>query len=198
MGDKGNKTRRKIVDTALPLFSVKGYFNTSVNDVLDAAGITKGCLYGHFPDKEALWAAAYDEAAGIWRGIVFKGLREIEDPLERLERFIERDLRDYLGADVFPGGCFFLNLLVDLSGQSEKLSGQVWKSYQRTADVITLWLGEADRKGILKPGVDRREISNFILVSLNGAAALYAPTKDPAIWKDTVRQLCSYVRQLRK
>lgn len=198
MGHKGRNTRRKIVDTALKLFSVKGYFNTSVNDVLDAAGITKGCLYGHFPDKEALWSAACDEAAGIWRGIVFEGLRDIKDPLERLERFIERDLRDYLGADVFPGGCFFLNLLVDLSGQSEKLSGQVWKSYQRTADVITLWLGEADRKGILKAGIDRREISNFILVSLNGAAALYAPTKDPSIWKDTVRQLCSYVRQLRK
>ena len=64
----------------------------------------------------------------------------------RLECFIERDMRDYLGADVFPGGCFFLNLLVDLSGQSKKLSGQVWESYRRTADVLTMWLGEADRR----------------------------------------------------
>lgn len=198
MGEKGDKTRRKIVRTALGLFSVKGFFNTSINDILAEAGITKGCLYGHFPDKEALWRAAYEEASGIWRGIVFQGLREIQDPLERLERFIERDMCDYLGADVFPGGCFFLNMLVDLSGQSKKLSGQVWESYRRTADVLTLWLGEADRRGMLKPGLDHREVSRFILVSLNGAAALYAPTKDSMIWKDTVRQLRSYVRNLRK
>jgi TetR/AcrR family transcriptional regulator, transcriptional repressor for nem operon len=198
MGDKGRNTRRKIVTTALNLFSVKGFYSTSINDVLDAACITKGCLYGHFADKEALWAAAYEEAAGIWRGIVFDGLREINDPLERLERFIERDMRDYLGANVFPGGCFFLNMLVDVSGQSEKLAGQIWRNYRRIGDVLVLWLGEADRQGILKPGLDHEEISRFILVSLNGAAALYAPTKDPAIWEDTATQLRSYVRQLRK
>jgi len=198
MGEKGNKTRRKIVETALNLFSVKGFFNTSINDVLLGAGITKGCLYGHFPNKEALWSAAYEEASGIWKGIVFQDLRNIQDPLVRLECFIERDMRDYLGADVFPGGCFFLNLLVDLSGQSKKLSGQVWESYRRTADVLTMWLGEADRNGILKPGLDHKEISRFILVSLNGAAALYAPTKDSTIWKDTISQLRSYIRQLRK
>lgn len=198
MGDKGRKTRRKIVHAALKLFSVKGFYNTSINDVIAAAGITKGCLYGHFPDKEALWSAVFDEAAKVWREIVFQGLREIEDPLERLERFIERDMRDYLGADIFPGGCFFLNSLVDLSGQSERLTGRVWASYRRTADVLAMWLDEADRKEILKAGMDRREISRFLLVSLNGAAALYTPTKDPAIWKDTVSQLRSYVRQLRR
>ena len=198
MGDKGGKTRKKIVDTALDLFSVKGFFNTSVNDILDAAGITKGCLYGHFPDKEALWTAAYEEAAGIWRRIVFQGLREIKDPLEKLERFIERDMRDYLGANVFPGGCFFLNMLVDLSGQSEKMSAQVWKSYDRTTDVLSLWLKEADRKGFLKEGLDHKAIARFIIISLNGAAAMYAPAKDPAIWKNTVSQLRSYVRHLRK
>ncbi len=68
----------------------------------------------------------------------------------------------------------------------------------RTADVLTMWLGEADRKGILKTGLDHREISRFILVSLNGATALYASTKDSVVWKDTVSQLRSYVRQLRK
>jgi AcrR family transcriptional regulator len=198
LGDKGGETRRKIVATALNLFSVKGYYNTSISDILDAAGITKGCLYGQFPDKEALWTAAFEEASGIWRGIVFQGLREIKDPLERLERFIERDMRDYLGAGVFPGGCFFLNLLVDLSGQSEKMSGQIWQSYERTIDVLSLWVEEADRKGMLKAGIDPKEVARFLIVSLNGAAAMFAPTKDPAVWKNTIRQLCSYVRQLRK
>jgi AcrR family transcriptional regulator len=198
MGDKGGQTRRKIVGNALNLFSVKGFYNTSVNDVLGAAGITKGCLYGHFPDKEALWSAAFEEATGIWRAIVFQGLREIKDPLERLERFIERDMRDYLGAGVFPGGCFFLNMLVDLAGQSEKMSAQVWNSYERTADMLALWLREADRKGMLKEGLDHNGIARFLIVSLNGAAAMYAPAKDPAVWKNTIEQLRSYVRQLRK
>lgn len=198
MRDKGRKTRQKIVRAALDIFSVKGFYKASINDILEASGVTKGCFFGHFPDKESLWAAAYDEAAAIWRGIVFKDLRKIEDPLERMERFIERDMRDYLGADVFPGGCFFLNTLVDLSGRSEKLAGRVWQSYRRTSEVLCLWLDEAQRKGILSPDRDHKEIGNFIIVSLNGAAALYSPTKDPAIWKDTISQLRSYIRHLRK
>ena len=56
----------------------------------------------------------YDECVKIWRRIVFKGVRDFSDPLARLERVIENSLKNYLGADVFDGGCFLLNSLVEL------------------------------------------------------------------------------------
>ncbi len=197
MGEKGERTRREIVRKALDLFSVKGYFNTSLNDLLAATGVTKGCFYGHFESKEALWFAVYGEAARIWRELVLKGLQEVPDPVVRIKRFIENDMRDYLGADTFPGGCFFLNMAVELSGQEERMAAEVMRGIRWSADLIAEWLLEAEGKGLLRPGVDREETGRFVMTALNGAAALYAATHDPAVWRDTVSQLGVYIDGLK-
>ena len=112
MHTKGFLTRKSIIEESLRLFCVKGYYNTSVSDILSATGLTKGGLYGHFASKEDIWYAVYDEAVNIWKGIVFKGIRNNSDPLKRIEKVIENDIEDYLGGDVFDGGCFFVNMLV--------------------------------------------------------------------------------------
>jgi TetR/AcrR family transcriptional regulator, transcriptional repressor for nem operon len=193
MSFKGNKTRQEIVARALELFSVKGYYNTSIGDILKATNLTKGGLYGHFGSKEAIWEAAYDEAVRIWGEIVFMDTRGIDDPLNRLVRFIENDMRDYLGKDVFPGGCFFLNMLVELSGQSEVMQKRIWSGIEGFSRLMASCLAEAEEKGIIRPGLDHAEISAFIIIVLNGAAALYAATKDPLVWQRTISQLHIYL-----
>ena len=198
MATKGIQTRRKIITESLQLFSVKGYYNTSVSDILAAADLTKGGLYGHFPSKEAIWHAVYEEAVGIWKGIVFKGIRSNSDPLRRIEKFIENDMLDYLGADVFEGGCFFLNMLVERSGQSASMSKQILRGFVRLSGLLRSWLEQADQKGMLQANLDLKEVSNFIIISLNGAAALYISSKDRNILDQTVQQLKFYIKQLRK
>ena len=198
MAQKGTQTRRKIVDKALQLFSVKGYYHTSINDILAATGLTKGGLYGHFASKEDIWYAVYEEAVSIWKGLVFKGIRSDSDPLERVEKFIENDLINYLGADVFEGGCFFLNMLVELSGQSASMSRQILRGFVRLSALLRSWLQEAAREGLLKEALDLKETANFIIISLNGAAALYISSRDRSILEQTIRQLRFFIRQLRK
>lgn len=198
MATKGMQTRRDIIKKSMQLFSVKGYFNTSINDILSATGLTKGGLYGHFRSKEDIWYAVYDQAVMIWRNIVLKGADEIIDPLERIEKTIEKDMKNYLGADVFDGGCFFFNMLVELPGQSSSMAGSILKGYVKFSGLIKDWLKEADQKGMLKDGLDLDEIAHFIVISLNGAAPLYAATRDSRVWKQTVTQLHYYINQLRR
>ncbi len=194
---KGHMTRKNIVEEALQLFSVKGYYNTSVNDILHATHLTKGGLYGHFKSKEEIWKAVYEKAVSIWRARVFKGIREIEDPIERIEQLIENDMRDYLGADVFKGGCFFLNMLVELSGQSASMSRQILKGYVQFSRLMRDWLQEAGEKGLLKPGLNYKDIASFIVISLNGASAIYTASRDANIWQQTSIQLKNYLYGLR-
>ena len=198
MATKGIQTRGKIIAESLQLFSVKGYYNTSVSDILMASGLTKGGLYGHFASKEDIWYAVYEEAVSIWKGIVFKGIRNDSDPLKRIEKFIENDMQDYLGADVFEGGCFFLNMLVELSGQSAAMSKQILRGFVRLSGLLRSWLTEADQKDMLRQDLDLKEVSNFIIISLNGAAALYISSRDRDILDQTVQQLKFYIKQLRK
>jgi TetR/AcrR family transcriptional regulator, transcriptional repressor for nem operon len=198
MASKGMQTRQDIITKSLQVFSVKGYFNTSVNDILAVTGLTKGGLYGHFRSKEDIWYAVYDQAVTIWRNIVLKGAEEITDPLERIEKTIEKDMKNYLGADVFDGGCFFFNMLVELSGQSSSMASSILKGFIKFSGLIRDWLKEADQKEMLKDGLDLDEIAHFIVISLNGAAPLYSATRDPRVWKQTVSQLHYYIDQLRR
>lgn len=195
---KGVQTKQKIINKSLQLFSVKGYYNTSINDILKATSLTKGGLYGHFKSKEDIWYAVYDQAVTIWKDIVFKDIRKIDDPLKRIEKALDNDLQNYLGADVFEGGCFFLNMLVELSGQSNTMGNCILKGIIGFSEVITLWLKEAHEKNMLKPGLNFNEIAKFIVVSINGCAALYPSTRDPEIWKLTLKQINYYINGLKK
>lgn len=197
VSDKGYITKRNIIEKSLQLFSVKGYYNTSISDILAATHLTKGGLYGHFASKADIWQAVYDEAVCVWRERVFSGVRDRTDPITRITTFIENDLRNYLGADVFEGGCFFLNMLVELAGQSDPMSKQILRGFVRISKLIQVWLDEAAGKGLLKPGLNHREIASFIVISLNGAAALYTSSRDNTIVDQTIAQLGFYVRQLK-
>ncbi|KLT70516.1 TetR/AcrR family transcriptional regulator [Flavobacterium sp. ABG] len=51
---KAERTKQFILETAAPIFNQKGIAGASIDDVLEAAKLTKGCLYGHFESKEDL------------------------------------------------------------------------------------------------------------------------------------------------
>jgi TetR/AcrR family transcriptional repressor of nem operon len=198
MPTKGDLTRQNIIEKSLQLFSVKGYFNTSIAGIVKATGLTKGGLYGHFRNKEEIWYAVYDECGRIWKNVVFQGVRDISDPLVRLEKVIENSLKNYLGAGVFEGGCFLFNSLVELAGQSTAMSNHVLKGFKAFSALLRLWLEEAEQKGMLRDGLNLDGIANFLVISLNGTAPLYAASHDPAIWQQTLAQLHLYIKCLSK
>ena len=195
---KGIQTRQNIIAAALQLFSVKGYYNTSINDILEATRLTKGGLYGHFRSKEDIWYAVYEQAVEIWRGRVLKDVDAYDNPLERIEKTISNDMREYLGAEVFDGGCFFINMLGELSGQSSTMTRHILRGFVQFARLIEKWLVEADTQGLLKPNLDLKGTANFIVISLNGAAPLYAASRDTVVLEHTVNQLVFFLGQLRK
>jgi AcrR family transcriptional regulator len=193
MKRKGSETRQAIVESALQLFSVKGYHNTSVNDILAATGLTKGGLYGHFGSKEEIWEAGYRRAVEIWTGIVFRGAGSVSDPLERILHVIGNDLRDYVGGRVFEGGCIFFNLLVELSGQNQPMAERILRGYDGFSRLLAQWLDEAKASGTLRPEADSREIADFIVVVLNGATALFTARQDPRVLDQAICQLRNYL-----
>src|SRR5215469_12335274 len=58
--EKGQETRRAIIDTATRLFAEHGYAAVSIEAVLAACQISRGALYHHFSSKEALLEAVFE------------------------------------------------------------------------------------------------------------------------------------------
>ena len=59
--ERSERSRSQILDAALKLFSHHGYGATSVNDIAEEAGVSKGNVYHHFPDKETIFRALLDQ-----------------------------------------------------------------------------------------------------------------------------------------
>ena len=59
--EKSERSRRQVLDAALQLFSTHGYRATSVREIADAAGVSTGNVYHHFPDKESIFNTLLDE-----------------------------------------------------------------------------------------------------------------------------------------
>jgi AcrR family transcriptional regulator len=66
--ERGQATREQIIAVATRLFADRGYEGTSIEAVLQEAGVSRGSLYHHFAGKDALFEAvlkAVEESAGI-------------------------------------------------------------------------------------------------------------------------------------
>jgi AcrR family transcriptional regulator len=68
-------TRRALLDAARSLFAEKGYHETTAEEIVRRAGLTRGALYHHFEDKKDLFRAVVDEMEG-----------EIDEEIEAAER----------------------------------------------------------------------------------------------------------------
>ena len=103
-GERSERSRKEILDAALALFSHHGYGATSVNDVAAKAGVSKGNVYHHFADKEAIFRALIDRYFQAIsepdfpfnRALATGDFPENLEEIGRAARQVVRDYREYV------------------------------------------------------------------------------------------------------
>ena len=85
--------KKNVFEVAAEVFHRKGYDNTSMSDVAEAAGLTKAGLYHHVSSKESLLYTVLDSGLDLTESYVMKPLEAIADPIDRLKTMIELHLR---------------------------------------------------------------------------------------------------------
>ena len=103
---KGERTRRTILDAAAALATQEGLETLSIGRLAGATGMSKSGLFAHFGSKEELQLATVDAATAIFYERVARPALEQPEGAPRLRAFCERYV-DYLEGRVFSGGCFF-------------------------------------------------------------------------------------------
>ena len=71
--------REQILDVALQVFAQHGFHGSSMNDVAEAAGVTKPVLYQHFDSKRDLYHSLLDEVGNRLLTSISKGVAEATD-----------------------------------------------------------------------------------------------------------------------
>lgn len=188
----------KIVEESLKLFSLNGYWHTSVTDILEAAGTSKGGFYNHFASKEDLFFEVLEEAQRLWREKTLFGLDDIDDPLAKIEQLLlnyrDRYLKD---GDTFPGGCIFVTFSVELDDQNPKLCTEVNKGFIGLKRMLNGFLMEAKANGLLKDTVKIEEVTEMLFAGMLGVSVLYGVDKSAPSLDRAIITLIEYLKALR-
>jgi AcrR family transcriptional regulator len=102
--ERSERSRRNVLDAALQLFAHRGYRATTVRDIADAAKVSIGAVYHHFPDKETVFRTLLDEFSAITATKRYPFTRALltghfPDDIEQLGRAAResvREFRDYI------------------------------------------------------------------------------------------------------
>jgi AcrR family transcriptional regulator len=91
------RRRRQLLAVALRVFAERGYHSTSMNDLAEAAGVTKPVLYQHFRSKRALYLELLEDVGGQLREAIDKATSDAGTPREQVHagfsayfRFVEQ------------------------------------------------------------------------------------------------------------
>lgn len=88
------ETRERLIDGAIRVFSAKGYVNTTVEDILSEAGVSRASFYAHFAGKAAVVEAMIENFAPIWQP-AYVELSTMPHDLERLTAWCRRNVAMY-------------------------------------------------------------------------------------------------------
>jgi TetR/AcrR family transcriptional repressor of nem operon len=192
---KGEKTRRRIVEKAAVVFNTKGYFGSSMGDLMREIGLEKGGIYNHFASKEELALEAFDYAAGTMQERLQAALEGKEGALERLFAIVE--VLGGLAEDPpVEGGCPVLNTAVESNDAHMELKDRAREAMSGWLRLIGSIVKEGVRNGELRPGKNPRETASVVVATLEGAVMLSRLYDDPAYMKKSVGHLKEHLRSL--
>jgi AcrR family transcriptional regulator len=181
--NKADNTRRHIIEKAAPLFNIKGIAATSVLDVTKAARVTRGCLYGHFENKDELAYACVD--------YLLQTASEERDAALSKQSAAFGKIMAYLAINKDPlkplvaGGCPIMNLSTEVDDTNPAIKRKVRLNIDQHIKAFTEILKEGIKNGEFTEKLDAEDFAVRMLCGVKGALVL-GNIKNSAVMMKTV------------
>jgi len=146
--NKSAETRIHIIEKAAPIFNMHGYAGTSISQLTQAIGMTKGAIYGNFKDKDEIALAAFDFNFSQISTRIQKEIRAKENACDKLIAFANFYL-DRFAQITETGGCPILNAAIDSDNMHPRLK-------EKVVQAIETWIGSVAR--IIHNGIKHKQI----------------------------------------
>jgi TetR/AcrR family transcriptional regulator, transcriptional repressor for nem operon len=191
------KRRNAILDAAARVINAQGFSHTSVEDLIQATGLSgKSHFYHYFPSKEALGIAVIDRQFERFteRGLAILSEPMIE-PIDRLGLFIDTLVALQRERDGGTGSPFG-NLAGELADSHEGFRRRLDDVFTRWSEQLVALLRELGAS--LRDGVDIVRLARFIIASLEGGMLMTRVTRDigvmEGIGEDLKRFIATHLR----
>jgi TetR/AcrR family transcriptional regulator, cholesterol catabolism regulator len=161
-------TQQAIVTAAARLFAQKGFGATSLEDIAEVLGATKGALYYHVKNKEEILRLIYMTVLTVSEEPLRRIVEATYAPQEKLRRAVEHQTT--VAADRSPAMTVFFREQHHLTGPFAKEILLRRKAYERYFERI---IEEGQLAGVFRPEVDPKIVSFGLLGMCNSLAQWY-------------------------
>ncbi|EAR15827.1 TetR/AcrR family transcriptional regulator [Robiginitalea biformata] len=188
MTTKAERTTAYIIETVAPIFNRQGYVGTSMSDLTEATGLTKGALYGNFENKDALALAAFEYNSTLLLHALEKQLSGPGTAMERLANLTEF----YKNYDTFTrdmGGCPILNVGVDAQYNHRTLAAAARETARTIEGKIAVVLEDGIREGELRLPVPPLLFAKQLFTMILGAVTMATISNDRKYLHNTIAYL---------
>jgi len=167
---KAERTKQFILETAIPLYNEKGISGVNIDDILEATKLTKGCLYGHFENKEDLSAQVIDLSLKMVsekiRAAVYKG-KTIKGKIFAFLDFYKNPIETYVS-----GGCPIFNTAVEADDNYPFIKEKVAKVIRIGQQELTALLQEGINNGEFSKSLDPAVFAFKLVASVEGGIVM--------------------------
>jgi TetR/AcrR family transcriptional repressor of nem operon len=194
---KATVTRQFIIDKTAPVFNTKGYNGTSLNDLTEVTGLTKGSLYGNFDNKEEIAIAVFHYSMERVRETARLKMEKAKSSKDKLLALLDF-YSQYVFSSPIPGGCPLMNNAVEADDQHVFMKKAVATEIKKTIDVIAGLLVKGKREGEFKNSINEKEIANLFFCSIEGAIIVSRVSSSDAAMKSVASFNRSLLKQISK
>ena len=188
MSTKAERTTAFIIETVAPVFNKFGYVGTSMSDLTEATGLTKGALYGNFDNKEALALAAFEFNSNR----LLQALdQKLDSPGTAMQKLFALT-NFYKHYDEFTdelGGCPILNVGVDSQSIQPILAAATREIVRTIEGKIALVLENGVKNNEIKLPVTPLQFAKQLYTMIQGAVTMATITQDRKYLLNTVAYL---------
>jgi AcrR family transcriptional regulator len=139
-------TRDKILQAALEVFAEKGYHRALVDDIVRTSRTSKGAVYHHFPNKEALFLALVDEFSARLEEAVAAGIAGAHGGLGKVQAALTAGLETFARHRDLARILLLESVSLGPAYQSKRL-----EVHGRFASLIQAYLDDAVAEGSIPP-----------------------------------------------
>lgn len=163
-----NPALARALDAAVGLFSRKGYAATSTREVAKLLGIQKATLYYHVESKEDLLFTICQSSLTQFRNEVETAIREIQDPLERVQTLIRSHIESLLRNEAQHSTTFS-----EVHALSEERFGQIAILRDAYENMVRSILQEAQHAKVVRHDIEVKYLSLALLGIMNRVMVWY-------------------------
>lgn len=191
-------TRQRIIGTAFLEFYHNGFQGGSINNIVAAAGITKGALFHHFPSKQALGYAVVDELiAPLLANRWLVPLDGTTDPIADLTRTFRKYVKEDIEDGTWVHGCPLNNLAQEMSPLDQGFHSRIDALYTLWRKEFAAALARGVEDGSVRKGIAAKSVAAMLVAGQMGIWGTGKSSKNKAAMIQANEALCDYLDSMK-